>query len=117
MLRSLRPPLVLALLIAATSCAIDDVVPPGGSCTMTASMSCVDYTGDAWRTPTTAQSACRNAMGVYATTACPTANRVGTCRVSGGGNGVEIDVRFYRPLPVTAAQMGCASQGGAFTAN
>ncbi len=95
---------------------VNDVLPLG-ICNVASASTCIDYTGDTWRTPGAGQMAC-NAVGmgaVYGTGACSTANRVGTCRVM-PGSGQEARTRYYSPRwNVTTATQACAALGGQYS--
>ncbi|MBL8603418.1 MAG: hypothetical protein JNK72_15945 [Myxococcales bacterium] len=106
--------------LGVVGCGTDvDALLPKGSCNTPSQSRCVDYTGEAWRTPSAGTMAC-SAMGsgsTYSEGACATANRIGSCTVMGGG-GQESIIRFYGPtLTAQAAQAGCQQAGGVFSAN
>ncbi len=100
--------------------AVDDVIPPGGSCNIPNASACNDFNGTAWRTPTTGSRACAMVGNgaTYSENTCATANRVGSCRVQ-PGSAQELTVRYYRPLTAAAAQGACSATGATsiFTAN
>ena len=107
-----------AAVVSALGCGttVDDVLPRG-SCNEPANSACTDFVGDAWRTPSATSMLCNTRMGTYSESACPTANRVGTCQVQPGG-AQETRVRSYGPRITTAqAQAACGALGGSFTAN
>jgi hypothetical protein len=94
------------------------------SCNLPADSFCYDWTSVANLTSaqvTQLQTACTNAGGTFGNgSACPSANRVGTCSVtnSTGVAGLNYDYRFYSPTYTAATgQQFCTSlPGGVWTA-
>lgn len=108
---------VVALALAGLGCGdlLDDILPSKGSCTLASPRSCTDYTGSAWSTPSSGESACTTAgrqagtTATYSTSACATAGRVGSCVVQ-SGQASEIVLRFYAPNTTATAQAACGLQ-------
>ncbi|MFO0725425.1 MAG: hypothetical protein U1E65_16700 [Myxococcota bacterium] len=90
------------------------------NCTTT--LCCQDYRGNF--TSATAQSSCSAISGTYSSTACPSANRVGSCALYEGTAAEQI-VRYYAGYTVPDHQPGTDSASancdalhiGNFTAN
>ena len=119
MKQTLMATLVLAVLGGGCGDVLDDILPSKGSCTIPSPRACTDYTGDAWSAPSSGSRACA-AVGSgasYASSACATAGRVGSCVVNGGASS-EIVLRFYPPSTAATAQAACGQQSGSrFVAN
>ena len=113
---------LLLFLIAATGCGgggdDDDGVDSGGtggsagSCSVPPASTCIDYTGSIW-TATSAQDNCKDLpSSTYSSSACPTADRVGSCAHAQGGDG-EYVTHYYSPtFSETTAESACVSSGG-----
>ena len=90
-----------------------------GSCTIPSPLSCTDYTGDAWSTPSSGSRACA-AVGsgaTYSSSGCATSGRVGSCVVNIGSTS-EIVLRLSPPSTTATAQAACGQQSGSrFVAN
>lgn len=82
----------------------------GGSCSSVTG--CTDYTGSMWTTEQ-AQSSCGQIPdSTYSSSACPTADLVGSCKMSPGTPG-EFIVRYYPPtFDATSAEAACAALQG-----
>lgn len=91
-----------------------------GSCTTTSTaggatrMSCTDYSMNT--STVNYQSLCTTTlMGTWSASACPTANRVGRCRLT--SSLVTSTQNFYAPMTVDEARMDCTQSTGTFEAN
>jgi hypothetical protein len=82
------------------------------SCDLSAKGSyCQDFTA----TESETNATCKSAGGVFASAACPTANRVGSCA------NALVTVRYYAtgptPWSIATAQTNCSGVGSTFTPN
>lgn len=114
--------LILALAMAASlGCGanLDDILPSKGSCNVPTTGTCTDYVGTAWSTPSSGSRACAMVGNgaVYASSACATAARVGTCRLQVGSSS-EIAMRYYSSrFNATTGPLACGQSGGSWVAN
>jgi hypothetical protein len=122
-------PLILGLLVSLLaacggSSAKCDTANLAVSCVSAASGLCTDYTGLSSSDSTSIQNQCFNAHNTFSSSACNTANRVGTCTIPDSTPGSNVlcatgsfAIRFYSPnFTAATAQSACSSfQGGTFT--
>lgn len=98
-----------------------------GTCEMSGTSQCEDYTGSDFAVATDASRAC-TAANVFPSmnyvytpsAACPTADRVGSC-TENGGTSSETVTRYYSTgasaFTLSNAQANCSDVAGQFTAN
>jgi len=103
--------LLASLAVMAAGCGGDSA--SDASCNL-ANLSCIDFTGNGI-TKVAAQAECVAEGGTFASAACATANRVGSCSLDQAGLG-NIVIRFYSPITVSDARSACTSPG-VFTPN
>jgi len=123
--------LVVMLAVAALACggSDDGGTNNGGnntnkataSCDFTGSSShgCVEWTASAFTAEQNAQlqTECTNDhQGTYASSACPTANRVGICTMTASGVTFTTRLIFYSPMTADQSKLVCPSQTGTWSA-
>jgi hypothetical protein len=87
-----------------------------GSCTIAGGKSCFDYPGSSF-TAENVKSSCARIAGVHSASACPTADRVGSCDVMVGTPGAQT-VRYYGVgFTADRAKINCSAQSGTFAPN
>jgi hypothetical protein len=105
--------------VLAVACSSSDSGSPGGggdkgSCLFVGGKSCFDYPGSGY-TPANIKTGCDAIKGTLSTSACATADRVGTCKLNGGSSS-ELLVRYYAlGFTATSAQTNCTAQSGTYT--
>jgi hypothetical protein len=118
--------LVVVLAAAALACGGSD---SGGTNTNKATASCdfagssdhgcVEWTSNAFTAAQNAelQSSCtQDHQGTYASSACPTPNRVGICTITASGVTFTTRIIFYSPMTADQSKQVCPSQTGVWSA-
>jgi hypothetical protein len=123
---------VVVVMLVASACtpsppACDPSNGGGGTCAIGAAGQCVEFTGLGATDLQTTMNLCAQEGGEWRDTACPTANRIGTCTVppSDPGtmiacspNAVILEHYFPPQYDLAKAMTQCASVAGAtFTPN
>jgi hypothetical protein len=86
----------------------------GATCDATATASaCYDYSGAGYSQDLVAAMCTGGSVG---TSPCPSANRVGTCRLEAAGQLVSLYSTGGSPYTAETAQARCTDLGGVFTA-
>jgi hypothetical protein len=90
------------------------------SCSSPSEGLCADLTGSIYRMGEIAAEvikSCQDDGGTVLQTACPTANRAGTCTYQAGTDS-EVKARMYKPkITATTGKSLCQAAGGTWTAN
>lgn len=115
--------LLTAAAVSFAGCGSDDPAtgPAAGSCNFVSSggiTTCYEYYGSGYTTAT-AQTACSNlnsgGTATYSTSACPTTDRVGSCRIR-AGQPTEEYIRYLTGNTSDAAEATCTVRSGTYTA-